>query len=97
MNQALAYQGHYIEVWSGRSAEVMTETLNWLIKHGVHHSKLRMRSAGDYRQDSVVKAEWLDAMPEGERPALVFDDRQQVVDMWRRRHILCAQVAPGDF
>jgi hypothetical protein len=56
-----------------------------------------MRKAGDYRQDAIVKAEWLEALPEDQRPVLAFDDRQQVVDMWRAHGVRCCQVAPGDF
>ena len=29
--------------------------------------------------------------------AMVFDDRQQVVDMWRYNGLTCFQVADGDF
>ena len=32
-----------------------------------------------------------------ERLVSVFDDRQQVVDMWRRNNITCFQCAKGDF
>jgi hypothetical protein len=32
-----------------------------------------------------------------ERLVGAFDDRQRVVDMWRRNGITCFQVAPGDF
>lgn len=33
-----------------------------------------------------------------DRPVqMVFEDRARVVDMWRKRGVLCAQVAPGDF
>ena len=34
---------------------------------------------------------------DGYEPFLVFDDRQRVVDMWRRNGIQCCQVAPGDY
>ena len=29
--------------------------------------------------------------------AMVFDDRNQVVDMWRQNGLTCFQVADGDF
>jgi len=28
---------------------------------------------------------------------MVFDDRQQVVDMWRQNDLTCFQVADGNF
>lgn len=31
------------------------------------------------------------------RVTAVFDDRQQVVDMWREIGLTCCQVAPGNF
>ena len=31
------------------------------------------------------------------RLVMVFDDRDRVVNMWRRNGVVCAQVAPGDF
>lgn len=59
---------------------------------------LFMRADGDYRSDDIVKEEILDKMLLlGIRPAMVFDDRDRVVKMWRRRGIVCAQVAEGDF
>jgi hypothetical protein len=92
--------GWTIEVWSGRSDEVREQTMIWLARHGLGNgyiSTLRMRKAGDYRADNIVKGEWFDALPVDQRPALAFDDRQQVVDMWRSRGVICCQVAPGDF
>src|SRR5271154_771357 len=90
-------QWHEVEIWSGRSNEVWDETVKWLNRNHVIYSKLRMRMAGDYRVDNVVKEAWLLALEPSQRPLLAFDDRQQVVDMWRRNGIRCCQVAPGDF
>ena len=64
-------------------------------KDYVYVNALLMREEGDYTPDQVLKEEWLHAMKP--RPDLVFDDRQKVVDMWRRNGIPCFQVAPGDF
>lgn len=94
---AMAQMGHIIEVWSGRSDIVRPETEEWLKAKGVPYRELRMRKDGDYRADHIVKAEWLEALHPHMRPVLAFDDRQQVVDMWRAHGIRCAQVAPGDF
>lgn len=62
------------------------------------YDALYMRAAGDYRPDDIVKEELLDRiLADGYDPELVFDDRSRVVAMWRRRGLVCAQVAPGDF
>ncbi len=58
-----------------------------------------MRKAGDYRDDVVVKREWLSEIepPEFSRLTAVFDDRDRVVQMWRDAGVPCFQVADGDF
>jgi hypothetical protein len=94
---ALRSAGHRIEIWSGRSDIVRPQTECWLKQHEISFSVLRMRKEGDYRDDAVVKGEWLDSLPPDQRPVLVFDDRQRVVDMWRSRGVICCQLAPGDF
>jgi hypothetical protein len=93
----LIWSGCRIEVWSGRSDRVRPQTERWLDKHAINYATLRMRKDGDYRQDSIVKAEWFDALPIEQRPVIAFDDRQQVVDMWRSKGVICCQVAPGNF
>lgn len=87
--------GHYVEIWSGRSAEVNDKTEAWLGIHGLSMVRRKMRADGDHTPDHDLKAQWLhDADP---KPDLVFDDRASVVAMWRANGIVCAQVAAGDF
>jgi predicted kinase len=83
-----------VRIWSGRSASVREKTLAWLDKHipnGSFHLQ-HMRPENDYQSDVELKRSWLKA--EQIRPTMIFDDRQQVVDMWREEGITCAQVAP---
>ena len=83
---------------SGRSSQIRSETTAWLEKHLLGGEALYMRRAGDYRPDYIVKAELLDQIrADGYEPIMAFDDRDQVVEMWRSKGIPCAQVAPGDF
>lgn len=88
---------------SGRSDRVRGETERWISKHvwaddHPHRSPLVMRKDGDHRPDNIVKAELLDhILSHGWKPILAFDDRDQVVKMWRERGIPCAQVAEGAF
>lgn len=52
----------------------------------------------DHRRDNIVKAELLaEARAAGYDPDIVFDDRNQVVEMWRANGIPVVQVAEGDF
>lgn len=86
-------------IWSGRMSTVSAETFKWLQNHHIRFDQLKMRPTGDYTPDDQLKESWLHAMSPKDRARLVmtFDDRQRVVDMWRRNGVVCAQVAPGDF
>jgi hypothetical protein len=101
---ALLKSGADIQIWSGRSAEVMNETLTWIHTYvsndvDLDEIQLIMRRAGDFTPDDELKQGWLQSLNEFDRRRLVavFDDRQKVVDMWRRNGVACFQVAPGDF
>ena len=96
--------GADVWIWSGRSASVRQETIHWLwINTPLFSSDideiLTMRDVGDYRDDAVVKQEWLSRVLDPDRKRLIaaFDDRDRVVEMWRRNGVQCYQVAPGDF
>lgn len=106
----LSDYGGGADVWlfSGRSDEVQQKTLIWLQTNvyawytcvlSYNEYSLRMRPSGDHRPDDELKEMWLNHMLPSDRDRLVatFDDRQRVVDMWRRNGIQCFQVAPGDF
>lgn len=58
-----------------------------------------MRAAGDYRKDAVIKKEMFDTQIEGKYfVEFVLDDRNQVVDLWRKDlNLPCFQVYYGDF
>lgn len=94
-----------IWIWTGRTDSVREETVSWLWHHlGWHPDVMggshgfKMRRAHDYRKDYIVKQEMLDSVGDLKNQIVcVFDDRQQVVDMWRRNDLTCLQVAPGDF
>jgi len=94
------YYGNDIHIVSGRSMSAHQDTLRWLDAHGVCYDTLTMRPIGDHRDDTIIKLEMLRRI-EAEHPndvvIAIFDDRQKVVDMWRREGYTCLQVAPGDF
>jgi len=65
---------------------------------GLGNCFLFLRGDDDYRSDEVFKKDVLDGLIDNDiKPDLVFDDRNSVVDMWRRNGIPCFQVADGDF
>jgi predicted kinase len=83
--------GHKVRIWSARSDVVRAETEAWLSDMGIDPWYLQhMRAAGDSTPDVELKRYWLNQ--EYERPDLVYDDRQRVVDMWRAEGIPCFQV-----
>lgn len=83
---------------TGRPDTHREETLEWLSMVGIIPDELHMRSGGDYRKDFIVKQEILNRIREkGKLVEFAIDDRQSVVDMWRKNDVPCLQVAPGDF
>lgn len=85
---------------SGRDEEFRPQTVEWLKKNiGYEYSYLLfMRPKGDKREDSIVKEEIYNNEIKGKyNVELVLDDRNRVVEMWRRNGLTCFQVAEGDF
>lgn len=93
--QALYTTGADVEIWSGRSKEVLDKTIAWLENEGLGLIPIKMREIGDHRPDTDIKEEWLNECDV--KPQLIFEDRASVVAMWRSHGIICAQVAPGEF
>lgn len=92
---ALEATGHEVQIWTGRDEKYRGLTLKWLAENGIYNPTLKMRPENDRTPDDEMKSAWID---EADRPVIMaFEDRKRVVDMWRRRGILCAQVAEGDF
>lgn len=81
-------------VMSGRDESSRQQTIDWLKDYEIPFDELFMRPAGDMRPDNLIKAELFDAyVRDNYDVQFVLDDRQQVVDMWRRMGITCLQVA----
>ena len=103
MAQMLKSQGFDIIIFSGRSKSTKTATKFWLDQHDVPFDLLKMRPTDKhwhFMKDSDLKEFWLDDIFPGleiNDIFAVFDDRQQVVDMWRSRGLTVFQVADGNF
>lgn len=90
--------GHTIIFMSGRDAVCRSETTQWLLDAGFTVNHLYMRPEGDMRKDSIVKHELFNRNVRDQFNVLgVFDDRNQVVKMWRAIGLTVFQVADGDF
>ena len=84
---------------SGRFEEFRKQTELFLIKTFGHTNyKLFMRKDGDMRNDAIVKYEIYRENIHGKyKVEFVLDDRNRVVNMWRRIGLTCLQVAEGNF
>ena len=97
MAQMLHSQGFQIWILSGRSDVTSEATFNWLEDNVVPFDNIKMRPLKHlYMADNDLKQMWLDDIGV-DNVAMVFDDRNQVVDMWRQNGLTCFQVAKGDF
>ena|ERR1700728_1405229 len=85
---------HEILIVTGRSEKYRELTKLWLKKHEIDYLKLYMRPEGDYRPDHEMKEEILKKIRLHFDPTLAIDDRQSVVDMWRRNGLICLQNEP---
>jgi len=82
--------GYKIAIVSARHEGLREKTIKWLASRDVLVGEgewvdlfLVRKSANDYRPDTELKKEWLDGYGR-DRILFVVDDRQKVVDMWRR-------------
>ncbi|MFC8301006.1 AAA family ATPase [Micromonospora orduensis] len=97
--RAMHAAGYGVVFCSGRDASARAATEAWLARHvRVPYLGLHLRAVGDSRKDSVVKREIYDReIRDRYRVVGVFDDRVQVVRMWRELGLTVFQVAEGDF
>ena len=94
-------QGFKIFIFSGRSGVTLQATVEWLQDNNIPCDKLMMRPKEKlFMKDADLKQLWLndkELIPNISDVFAVFDDRDQVVDMWRKNGLTCFQVADGNF
>ncbi len=90
--------GYKVVIMSGRDSICRPETEKWLKDNLIQYDDLLMRPEGNSSKDSLVKYALLNeyVLPKY-YVDVVYDDRQQVVDMWRQIGLTCFQVAEGNF
>lgn len=86
-------------IFSGRDSVCRPETETWLALNNVRYDALFMRPEGNFEKDSIIKRRLYDENILGKYDIdFVVDDRNQVVDMWRKDlGLTCFQVDYGDF
>jgi len=97
--RAMSELGYLILFTSGRDGSCYEATKAWLEENfSTWGWNLLMRTAKDNRPDWIIKAEIFDKEIRNKyNIRCVFDDRDQVVSMWRKLGLTVFQVAEGDF
>ncbi len=86
-----------IIILSGRDEVCRKETEKWLKDNNIKYEELFMRPEGNTEKDSIIKKGLFDYIKTKYNVLGVFDDRNQVVEMWRSLGLTCFQVADGNF
>ena len=105
MARIIYEEGFNVVIFSGRLDTTREKTIEWLDNHSVDYHALIMRpqATDEFTNDAVLKERWLEELVDtrlsGHMGLIwgVYDDRNQVVDMWRSKGLTCYQVAKGDF
>jgi acid phosphatase class B len=97
--QDMGYELFFV---TGRSESARKVTTDWLIDACEiwrdDYVELYMRPDGDYTADYIYKEKVLDTIIElGYNPVIAFEDRNRVVDIYRKRGLTVFQPAPGDY
>ncbi len=95
----LKSKGFKIFILSGRLNTTKEATLEWLHKNDIEFDQIKMRKntiKGKYISDVELKEKWMTEIGK-ENIFCVFDDRNALVEMWRRNGLTCFQVADGNF
>lgn len=92
-------QGKKIIIFTGRDGVCLKSTEKWLVDNGVFYNEIYIRPEGNTEKDSIIKKRMFEENIRGKYYcSLVVDDRNQVVDMWRKELGLpCFQVDYGNF
>ena len=86
-----------IIVFSGREDSCFAETEKWLYANDIHPNFMLLRKTGDHRKDDIIKKEMFNKIKDEYNIQGIFDDRNQVVKMWRDLGLTCFQVDEGNF
>ena len=85
-----------IIILSGRNDKYSAATFSFLVNNNVQYDQIFMRPDGDFRKDSVLKREFFDNHIVGKYNVVaVFDDRPQVVRLWKSLSLPVFNVGDG--
>jgi predicted kinase len=87
-----------IFIFTGRDGFAKERTKDWLEYNEIYYDKLHIKGENDNRKDTIVKKEMYDENIKDKYNVIcIFDDRDQIVQMWRDMGLTVCQVANGDF
>lgn len=92
-------RGFKIIIFTGRDGICLPQTMKWLDDNEISYHELFCRPKGNSEKDSIIKRRLFEDHIRGKYYCeMVIDDRNQVVDMWRKElGLTCLQVDYGDF
>lgn len=94
-----------VVILTARPEKIRSLTIDWFSEHtailenDITSGKipLFMYPEGLEISDAEFKRQWWGSFENKDRIAVVFEDRNQCVEMWRSMNIQCFQVAEGNF
>jgi len=90
--------GYKIIIVTGRDGSCEELTKMWLVENKIHFDYFYIRPVNNFDKDTVIKKKIFDDHINGKFNVLgVYDDRNQVVSMWREIGLKCYQVLDGDY
>lgn len=96
MANILRSKGFAIVIFSGRGEIAKEKTIKWISDNDIPCDELMMRPIRNNTPDQILKKQWLSKYNKNDI-FCIFDDRQKVVNMWRKEGFTCFQVADGNF
>lgn len=99
VNSYANYNNVSIIIFTGRDGSCEEDTRRWLIDNKVMFDAMYIRPKGNMEKDSIIKKIMFEENIRGKYQVdFVVDDRDQVVEMWRKEiGLQCFQVDYGDF
>lgn len=86
-----------IIIFTGRDGSCKELTLEWIKENNIEFDEFKIRPEGNTEKDWKVKKAMLDEIDKDYEICGIFDDRDQVVEMWRSLGLTCFQVDYGNF
>jgi hypothetical protein len=88
---------HRVALATARPEMYREATMAWLEREEVPYHELHMRPDGDRTPSEILKVLiWLELFRD-RNVVVVLEDRDKVVDMWRRVGLTCFQVQRGEY